>query len=129
MLNLISAVAGPLLKGLFDVVDQAVEDKDQAAIIKSRLQEMALSGQMKELEEASRIIVAEASSESWLARNWRPMTMVFFVGIIGAWWFGFTPGRASDALMRELFEIVKLGLGGYVVGRSVEKGIRVWKEK
>ena len=129
MLHLIGAVAAPLLKGLFDVVDQAVEDKDQAALIKSRLQEMALTGQMKELEEASKIIVAEARSESWLARNWRPLTMVFFVGIIGAWWFGVTPERASEALMLELFEIVKLGLGGYVVGRSVEKGIRVWKEK
>lgn len=129
MLHLIGAVAAPLLKGLFDVVDQTIEDKDQASLIKSRLQEMAISGQMKELEEAAKIIVAEANSESWLARNWRPMTMIFFVAIIGAWWFGWTPERASDALMLELFEIVKLGLGGYVVGRSVEKGIRVWKEK
>lgn len=129
MLQLIGAVAAPLLKGLFDIVDQTIEDKDEAARIKSRLQEMALTGQMKELEEATKIIVAEARSESWLARNWRPLTMVFFVGIIGAWWFGFTPERASEALMLELFEIVKLGLGGYVVGRSVEKGIRVWKEK
>jgi len=28
-----------------------------------------------------------------------------------------------------LFEIIKIGLGGYVIGRSVEKGIRVWKER
>ncbi|MEQ8667032.1 MAG: 3TM-type holin [Rhodospirillales bacterium] len=129
MLHLIGAVAAPLLKGLFDVVDQAVEDKDQAALIKSRLQQQVLAGQMKELEQAAKIIVAEAQSESWLARNWRPLTMVFFVAIIGAWWFGVTPERASEALMLELFGIVKLGLGGYVVGRSVEKGIRVWKEK
>lgn len=128
MLHLVGAVAAPLLKGLFDVVDKAVTDKDEAARIKSQLQQQVLSGQMKELEEAAKVIVAEAQSESWLARNWRPITMIFFVGIIGAWWFGWTPPRASEALMLELFEIVKLGLGGYVVGRSVEKGIRVWKE-
>ena len=84
MPDLIGAVAKTLLRGLFDIVDQTIKDRDQAARIKSRLQERVLTGQMKELEEAARIIAAEAGSESWLARNWRPMTMLFFVGIIGA---------------------------------------------
>ena len=35
----------------------------------------------------------------------------------------------TEAVELALFEIIKIGLGGYVVGRSVEKGIKVWKER
>jgi len=42
-------IIGPLLTGLLGVVDKAVEDKDQAAVIKSRMSELALSGSLKEL--------------------------------------------------------------------------------
>lgn len=66
------------------------------------------------------VIVAEAESEHWLPSNWRPITMLAFVGMIGGYWFGFTPELPTDAVA-DMFELVKLGLGGYVIGRSVEK--------
>ncbi len=28
----------------------------------------------------------------------------------------------------DMWDLLKLGVGGYVVGRSVEKGVRVWRE-
>jgi len=27
----------------------------------------------------------------------------------------------------DMWDLLKLGIGGYVVGRSVEKGVKVWK--
>jgi hypothetical protein len=39
---------------------------------------MVLTGQMKEIESAAAIIVAEAQSESWIARSWRPLLMLLF---------------------------------------------------
>ncbi len=35
----------------------------------------------------------------------------------------------TEAVKPAPFEIIKVGLGGYVIGRRVEKGIKVWKEK
>ena len=32
-------------------------------------------------------------------------------------------------LPNELFNLMTVGVGGYVIGRSAEKGIRAWKEK
>ena len=105
MLNLIGAVAGPILNGLFNVVDQAVEDKDAA------------------------VIRAEATGESWLQRNWRPLLMCLF-GVIIANNYIIVPlfSTPKADIPPDMWELLKLGVGGYVVGRSVEKGIKVWKK-
>ena len=128
MLNLIGAVAAPLLSGLFNVVDQAVEDKDEAARIKARLQEMVLTGQMKEIEQAAAVIRAEATGDSWLQRNWRPMLMCLFGAIIGNNYM-IVPLFATPMadIPPDMWDLLKLGVGGYIVGRSVEKGVKVWK--
>jgi hypothetical protein len=129
MIGLLSGIAGPILNGLFSAVDKAVEDKDQAARLKTRLQEMVLNGQMKEIEAAMKIVIAEAEGGSWIQRSWRPLTMLTFVALIVARWLGFTAPGITAEVELALFEIIKIGLGGYVVGRSVEKGVRVWKSE
>ena len=70
---------------------------------------------------AGQIIKAEASSGNWLASSWRPITMLTFVCLIVARMFGYTAEGITEAEYLELWSLVKLGLGGYVVGRSVEK--------
>ena len=130
MLNLIGALAAPVINGLFNAVDQAVEEKDEAARIKARLQEMVLTGQMREIEEAAQVIRAEATGESWLQRNWRPLLMCLF-GVIVANNYIVVPlfGTPMADIPPDMWDLLKLGVGGYVVGRSVEKGIRVWRKE
>lgn len=123
------SLLAPLIGGLFNLVDKAVEDKDQAAALKAKLQEMLLAGQLKEIEGAVQVIVAEAQGESWLQRNWRPMLMVLF-GVIVANNYLLAPygfGHRVD-LPPDMWELLKIGVGGYVLGRSVEKGVRLWKQ-
>ncbi|MCR4377572.1 MAG: holin family protein [Rhodospirillales bacterium] len=123
------ALIGPLLSGLLSVVDKAVEDKDQAALIKARLHEQVLNGSMQELAAAAKIIVAEAQGESWLQRNWRPLLMVMF-GVIIANNYLIVPlfNTPSALIPPDMWDLLKLGVGGYVVGRTVEKGLKTWKE-
>jgi len=129
MIGLLGSIAAPLLSGLFSAVDQVVEDKDQAAKLKNNLQTLVLQGQMKEVEAAMKIVISEAQGGSWIQRSWRPLTMLTFVALIVARWLGFTAPGITTEVELALFEIIKIGLGGYVVGRSVEKGIRVWKSE
>jgi hypothetical protein len=70
---------------------------------------------------AAKIIQTEAASQHWLAANWRPLTMLVFVSLIVARWFGWAAPNLSEAEYIKLWSIVEFGLGGYVVGRSVEK--------
>lgn len=75
---------------------------------------------------AAQVIMAEANSESWITRTWRPLLMVIFGGIVVAYFFGFTTPNLmqsipSGSLIGELFEIIKIGLVGYIPARSIEK--------
>ena len=87
------------------------------------------------IEEQSKIIQAEANGDGWFQRNWRPITMLTFVFIIANNYI-FYPyitlfgGKAiALTLPPDMWNLLKLGLGGYVVGRSVEKSIKVYKGK
>ncbi len=73
------------------------------------------------------VIKAEASSGSWLAANWRPILMLSFTAIIVvnylvvpiAQWFGVS--EAPLILPPDMWALLKIGVGGYIVGRSGEK--------
>lgn len=67
------------------------------------------------------IIKAEAASEHWLAANWRPLLMLTFGFLIVARWFGWAVPNLTEAEYLKLWDIVQLGIGGYTIGRSVEK--------
>jgi hypothetical protein len=67
------------------------------------------------------IIKTEAASQHWLAANWRPLMMLTFTGLIVARWFGWAAPNLSEAEYIKLWGIVELGIGGYTIGRSVEK--------
>jgi len=125
---MLNALIGPLLGGLFGLIDKSVEDRDQAAKIKADLQTMVLSGQLRELETAAGIITAEANGESWLQRNWRPLLMLLF-GIIIANNYLLAPlfGTPQALIPPDMWALLKLGLGGYVMGRSAEKAAKAWK--
>ncbi len=63
----------------------------------------------------------EAQGQSWLQRTWRPITMLTFVALIVARWLGWSAPNLSQAEALKLWDIVEIGLGGYVIGRSAEK--------
>lgn len=83
---------------------------------------MALMSQSNELHKAAASIInTEAASQHWLAANWRPLTMLIFVGLIVARWFGWAAPDLSPEEYIKLWDIVELSIGGYVIGRSAEK--------
>lgn len=67
------------------------------------------------------IIKAEAAAGTGffagLKQAWRPITMLTFLALVVADSFGLL----ATPLSSEAWVLLKLGLGGYVVGRSVEK--------
>jgi len=65
------------------------------------------------------VLTAEANSQSDIARNWRPVTMLIFVGVTTLHALGFID--MNPEMSDNYFDLVKLGLGGYVAGRSFEK--------
>ena len=103
-----------------DIVDDVVEDKDEANRLKFEIQRQLIENKSSELEAAAKIVLAEAQG-GWLQRNWRPLLMVTFAGLVVAHWFGFTAPNIPESVQNSLLNIVMVGIGGYVVGRSGEK--------
>lgn len=120
----------PAISGLIGkAIDKAVPDKDEAEKLKAEITLQAMNESRAELEGAVKIITAEATGESWLQRNWRPLLMLWFAGLVGAHWLGFTPPNLPQDVVINLLDIVQVGVGGYIVGRSGEKMMKAYKNK
>ena len=121
MLNVLLPVLGPVIgqvaKSLFP--DPADEIKRQEV---SNQFNLAMMQHRQSIEQAAAdIIKTEAASSHWLAANWRPLLMLTFGALIVARWMGYAAPNLAEAEYLALWDIVELGLGGYVIGRSVEK--------
>ena len=114
-----------LIPALAPIVGQIVgslfPDPTEKAKAEAEAMRQLLAHQSEIESAAAKIIQTEAASTHWLAANWRPLTMLVFVGLIVARWFGWAAPGLQEAEYLKLWSIVEFGLGGYVVGRSVEK--------
>jgi len=109
------------------------EDKDKRAEIEREIN-MALITNSAQIEQAAAsVILAEAKSEHWITATWRPILMLTITAIVG-WNYLLAPLvelavrlLAGDQipltipLPDELWNLLMIGVGGYVVGRSAEK--------
>tara|TARA_R100001510_G_scaffold28655_1_gene25336 strand:+ start:462 stop:845 length:384 start_codon:yes stop_codon:yes gene_type:complete len=116
MLNLLGPVAG----AVFKTIDKVVDNKGEASKLKAKVQEKIIAGELAELEGAAKTIQIEAQG-GFLQRNWRPIMMLVFAGLMVAHWFGFTAPNIPESVQNSLLNIILVGIGGYTVGRSAEK--------
>ena len=107
------------------LIDKLWPDPAQADEAKLKLFALNQSGELAKLtaetdmaKAAASIVEAEAKSEGWLTRSWRPITMLIFVALITARMLGYTSGSVTEAEYLKLWDIVQLGLGGYVLTRG-----------
>lgn len=125
---MLGAVA-PLAKILFNTIEKAVPDKDLAAKLKAELQTQLLQSHTQELTAAAKIIEAEAKA-GWFASSWRPLLMYVLIFIL-VWNYVigpvikiFTGAIISFELPGDVWTLLNVGLGGYVIGRSAESVAR-----
>jgi len=128
MLPMLGAVA-PLAKILFNTIEKAVPDKDLQEKLKAQLQTQLLQSHTQELQAASRIIEAEAKA-GWFASSWRPLLMYVLIFIL-VWNYVIGPvikiflgAVITFELPGDVWTLLNVGLGGYVVGRSAESVAR-----
>jgi roadblock/LC7 domain-containing protein len=85
----------------------------QAQVISEVIKAQSMMAQMQ-----AQIITAEAKSGHWLTSAWRPITMLTFLVLIVLAQMGIT-----QTVPDEMWPLLKIGLGGYVIGRSFEKTV------
>lgn len=123
-MSLITDIVGGFLKPISDTIDHlTLSGEDRVKLQMAQLQAgMAASVAAQNYEQAlldgqSKVIAAEASSSNTLASCWRPITMLTFLGLVVCDSFGWL----HSPLAPQAWTLLQIGLGGYTVGRSVEK--------
>ena len=121
MVGEIIGILGKVAGGVADRIFPDPEQELKRIELQQALQAAVLE-RTSEIERAAADVVrAEAQGQSWLQRTWRPITMLVFVGLIVARWLGWSAPNLGEAEVLKLWDIVEIGLGGYVIGRSAEK--------
>lgn len=114
--QLILGIIGP-------IVEKIIPNTAQAAALKAEISAQLL-GNAHTLEQSqAQIITAEARSDGWLTRTWRPLAMLNFLLLLDLYWLGMAPAYlvANPNVVQQLFSLLTVGIGGYVGGRSLEK--------
>jgi len=133
MLAALSTIA-PLAKILFSTVDKAIPDKDLAEKLKAQLNTELLKSSTEQIKAAASIVEAEAKS-GWFSASWRPLLMYVLIFIL-VWNYIIGPvikmmlGTViTFELPGDVWTLLQIGLGGYVVGRSGESIARTLANK
>lgn len=119
---------GPAFKSVAKIIDDTTTSGEERLTLRNKLFELqselaekVVAYEKTLFQERSETIRAEVASQSWLARSWRPLVMLIFTSLVAAHWFGWTAPNLTEVEVVKLLDIIQLGLGGYVIGRSAEK--------
>lgn len=121
MVGEILGILGKVAGGVADRIFPDPEQELKRIELQQALQAAVLERTSEIERAAAEVVKAEAQGQSWLQRTWRPITMLVFVGLIVARWLGWSAPNLGEAEVLKLWDIVEIGLGGYVIGRSAEK--------
>jgi hypothetical protein len=133
MLPMLGAIA-PLAKILFSTIEKSIPDKDLQEKLKAQLNQQLLQSSTQELQAAARIVEAEAKA-GWFASSWRPLLMYVMIFILIINYIIAPMVKAvfhvsiGFDLPTDVFTLLQIGLGGYVLGRSGESIARTLANK
>lgn len=110
-----------------DIINKAVRDKDLAKELNYEIESKLIDSFTKEFNAKRDVLVAEIGSDSWLAANWRPILMLSFTAIImnnyiiSPYFQAMFDFSVNLEIPPDMWDLLKIGVGGYIVGRSGEK--------
>jgi len=128
VLSFIGGIFKPAAELIDNVHTSSEEKLNLKATIKSienALLAKVIEYETKILDSKTKVITAEATGESWMQRNWRPITMLTFLVLVVCDSFGWL----ANPLSVEAWALLQIGLGGYVVSRGGEKMVKTFKQK
>lgn len=120
ILDFLSSILNPvsaIVQNLHTSDAEKMQLNNQLVQIQNQMASKMLDYEKSLMESRASIIRAEATGGSWIQRNWRPITMLTFLGLVVCDSFGWL----HNPLAPQAWTLLQIGLGGYVVGRSAEK--------
>ncbi len=119
---------GSVVKDLLGGLDNLFTSKEEKIKAQNVIKQILIQKELELQKMQTEIIVAEAKG-NWLQRSWRPILMLAF-GFIVIYVKFFAPlfDLRIPELENEFWNLLQIGIGGYVIGRSGEKMVRSYSE-
>ena len=115
-------IIGSTVKDTVDSVKDAVDEFSLSKEEKLKFKEtigLKAADLETHLYDASLVALRNETSGNWLQRSWRPILMLLFGCLIVT--SAFMPLHFNQ-VPAKFWDLMMLGIGGYIAGRTVEKG-------
>lgn len=115
---------GSAIKPVAQLVDDLHTSGEEKLALRNELTKMenvfagcVLDYEQKITQMQADVVMSEAKGESWLQRNWRPLTMLTFLVLIVCHYLGVL----AFPIAPEMWTLLQIGIGGYIASRGAEK--------
>ena len=121
MKKIIDWFGGSVVKDLLGGLDNLFTSKEEKIKAENVIKQILIQKELELQKMQTEIIVAEAKG-NWMQRSWRPILMLSF-GFIVIYVKFVAPlfDLKIPELENEFWNLLQLGIGGYVIGRTGEK--------
>lgn len=104
-----------------NVLDKVITNDEERLVAKNELTRL-VTDKLTELASFQREVLLAEMNGSILQRSWRPIVMLAFAGIVVYAKFVAPAFHLPSAELDDNFwNLLEIGMGGYVVGRTLEK--------
>jgi hypothetical protein len=124
-------LTGGLVKEIGNAIDKISTSTEEKLIVKAEMQKIIENASTNAQQQVTSRWEADMKSDSFLAKNIRPLVLIFLTVVFSA--LAFTDGNIGGfKVAKEYIPIFQTLLvttyGAYFVGRSYEKGITTIKK-
>ena len=124
MKKLFSWLTGDVFKSITGVVDELFTSDEERLVARNKIMEVLIK-KGAEIDKLKADIIKTEAKGNWLQRSWRPIIMLSFGFIVLYSKFIAPAFNLPNAnLEPDFWDLLQIGIGGYVVGRSAEKIVK-----
>jgi len=111
------------------VIDNLFTSDEERLAARNKIMQVLKEKELELQKMQTDVIIAEAKG-NWIQRSWRPLLMLSF-GFIVIYNKFAAPlfGWPIPILEEEFWNLLQIGIGGYVVGRTGEKMMKTYVDK
>lgn len=123
-MKLLKWLTGDVFKSIGGIIDDVFTSDEERLQAKNEIFKL-LSDKSADLDALKSEIIQTEARGNWLQRSWRPLLMLLF-GFVVLYSKFIAPAfnLPNAELEPEFWDLLQIGIGGYVVGRSAEKIIK-----
>jgi len=128
MKKIIDWFGGSVVKDLLGGLDNLFTSKEEKIKAENVIKQILIQKELELQKMQTEIIIAEAKG-NWIQRSWRPILMLAF-GFIVIYVKFIAPlfDLRIPELENEFWNLLQIGIGGYVIGRTGEKMMKSYSD-